>query len=474
MFKQNKYYQLVSNTLLFALGNLGSKFIVFILMPLYTNALSTSEYGISELVITLTNFLISFVTLSIQDATLRFALDKNNRPGEVLKNTIFVLAVGSLLTVMLYPFIKLYGAIEGWTQYVLILTVVYMIRNALSIYLKAIGKTKLFAIDSLSYTLLLMISNIVLLTHFKLGLKGYFYSIIISTIGSIILLVIFGDVTRECSYSKINRKLLKEMVVFSSPMIFNNVSWWIINSSDKIMVEYFVSVSASGIYSVASKIPSLLTTLSNIFNQAWIISSISEYDTSRDEKFYSNIFSIFNCMMVLSASLIILIIKPFMSIYIGKSFIESWQYVPLLLLGSTFQSYASFFGAIYTSAKKNISVMNTTLLAAIINIVLNAILIPAIGIQGAVIATVIAYFVVFVFRMIDSRKYINFSIRTGQVFMSIVVLTGQCILMITVDGSMRYFLSLICFLILLIIDRKTIKSLLERAKAYISKHQSTN
>ena len=89
MNKKNKYYQLIFNTVLFALGNVVSKFLVFILMPLYTNELSTAEYGVSELVLTGTNLLIPFVSVSIQDATLRFALDKKNDSGEVLKNTIF-------------------------------------------------------------------------------------------------------------------------------------------------------------------------------------------------------------------------------------------------------------------------------------------------------------------------------------------------------------------------------------------------
>jgi O-antigen/teichoic acid export membrane protein len=164
------------------------------------------------------------------------------------------------------------------------------------------------------------------------------------------------------------------------------------------------------------------------------------------------------------ASGIVLIIKPFMQIYVGTSFVESWQYIPLLLLGSIFQSYAAFFGAIYTSAKKNISVMSTTLVAAVINIGLNVILIPIIGIQGAVIATAIAYFVVFVFRMIDSQKYIQFDVQVKQVLLSMVILTGQCVLMITVNGWPRYITSAVCFAVLFVLNAKTIVLLLNMFK----------
>lgn len=459
------------NTVLFALGSLGSKFMVFLLMPLYTNTLTTAEYGVSELVITGTNLLIPFVSVSIQDATLRFALDKNNKSGEVLKNTVIILAIGSIVTCILYPLLCLYKAIEGWTQYLVILTIIYMVRNALSIYIKAIGKTVLYTVDSVLYTLLLMVSNIILLTVLKLGLKGYFYAIIISTVGSILFLCILGHLLSSCLKSHVNRLLLKEMIIYSLPMILNSVSWWVINSSDKVMIESFISASASGIYSVASKIPSILSTLTNIFNQAWIISSVSEYDTTRDGNFYSRIFTVFNCMLVLVASGIVLIIKPFMQIYVGVSFVESWQYVPLLLLGSIFQSYSAFFGAIYTSAKKNMSIMLTTLLAAATNIVLNAIMIPRIGIQGAVIATAIAYFVVFIFRMIDSQKYVQFKLQIGQVMLSMAVLSLQCVLMIILPGFIRYISSVLCFLLLAAMNKKTIVELIKMTNNKLKKEK---
>ncbi len=457
---KGKYHQLISNTLLFALGNFGSKFLVFLLVPLYTHVLTTAEYGISELVITGTNLLIPFVSVSIQDATLRFALDPNNDKRVVLKNTVFILAIGSVISCILYPVVGLYKAISDWSLYFVIITIVYMIRNALSVYIKAIGKSKLFAIDSIIYTGLLMVTNILFLTIMDWGLRGYFLATIVSTIVSIIILGIFGHVVRECIDSKVNFGLLKEMLIFSLPMVLNNVSWWIIHSSDKVMVQYYMSVGDSGIYSVAAKMPSIISTVTNIFNQAWVISSVSEYDTSRDTRFFTNIFNAFNCVLIMFAACIVAVIKPFMQIYVGSSFVSCWQFVPLLLLGSIFQAYATFFGAIYTSAKKNVSVMLTTLLAGIINIVLNALLIPAIGIQGAVIATAVSYLVVFNFRMIDSQKYIRFKIDFLRVGISVAILVIQSLLVIA-DWN-QYCISAICIISLVIINRKVIVELLNK------------
>ena len=454
---RGKYYQLVSNTLLFGLGNFGSKFLVFLLVPLYTNALTTAEYGISELVITGTNLLIPFVSVSIQDATLRFVLDPKCDRGVVLKNTVFMLSIGSVAACLLYPAVGLYDAIADWSGYFVVITIVYMIRNALSVYIKAIGKSKLFAIDSIVYTALLMVTNILFLTVFKWGLNGYFIATVSCTIVSIILLCVWGNVVKSCMQSKMDFSLLKEMIIFSLPMILNNVSWWIIHSSDKVMVQYMMSTGDSGIYSVASKMPSVISTVTNIFNQAWVISSISEYDTSRDSNFFTNIFSSFNCVLILFSAAIVAVIKPFMQIYVGADFVSCWQYVPLLLLGSIFQAYATFFGAIYTSAKRNVRVMMTTFLAAGINILLNALLIPTIGIQGAVIATAVAYLVVFIFRMIDSQKYIKFKIDFLRVGASVLILILQSLAVIS--DWFPYIVSAVSIVLLVLINLRSIKDL---------------
>ena len=74
--KDKKYKRLTINTILFSIGSLGPKVLVFCLVPLYTSLLTTKEYGDADLVTT-TVVLFSYIfTLNIGDAVLRFGLDK--------------------------------------------------------------------------------------------------------------------------------------------------------------------------------------------------------------------------------------------------------------------------------------------------------------------------------------------------------------------------------------------------------------
>ena len=72
--ERGKY--LAKNTIIFTLGNLGTKLIQFFLVPLYTNVLSTADYGVVDLVTTIGMVLAPILLLNINDGVMRFALDK--------------------------------------------------------------------------------------------------------------------------------------------------------------------------------------------------------------------------------------------------------------------------------------------------------------------------------------------------------------------------------------------------------------
>lgn len=108
--------------------------------------------------------------------------------------------------------------------------------------------------------------------------------------------------------------------------------------------------------------------------------------------------------MFIGTSLIVLILKVFMSVYVGAQFKESWRFVPLLLYGTTFYGFSLFFGAIYSAAKENVNVAVSTIVAAIINIGINLWLMRKYGVVVAAISTAISYLSISIFRIINSRR----------------------------------------------------------------------
>lgn len=466
MKQKNKL--LIKNTIIFAIGNIGARIIFFFLVPLYTNFLSTEEYGISELVITLSELIVPIVTLTIQDGVLRFGLSKNENKNDVIKNGLVIWLLGTVFLILLTPLFSFYKPISNWRWYLsayIVLKGLFLIEMN---YLKVRERNKHYAIISIVQALLLCALNIYLLAYAHLGIRGYLYANIIAFLITDIIVIIMSKTPTSFCRGKFDKQLIIEMLRFSIPMIFTNISWWIINSSDKIMVEAMISAAAVGLYTVAAKIPSLINVMVNIFAQAWGISAVKEYEENNDSAFYTNIYEKYSLLVFGVCIIAVSIMKPFMTIYVGNDFRQAWVYVPLLLVSATFSAIGGFFATLSSTIKKTSINMVTTLIGAALNVFVNFMLIPIIGIWGAVVGTVVAYFVVNISRIVIVRKYISVDINKSKLILNIVLIiihsiavSADCYVLMT---------SCISCVLFVFINYKQIKIIIEKVcKKILSK-----
>ncbi len=424
---QNKGLSLIKDILIFAVGSIGSKLILFLLVPLYTNYMTTDEYGTADLVFTVSQLLVPFVSVVIFDAVVRFGLMKTQKPQNVLLAAFVVITVGALVTVALTPLLRFYSAVSEWKWYFCVYTILNMILPVEMNYLKVKNRNSLYAAGGILQTLLLAVLNIILLTRYNLGVKGYLVSYIVAAAVTAVVLFFVGGIGKAIKDARFDKKLLFEMMAFSAPLILNNISWWAIHSSNKLMIELMLSASALGIYTVATKIPSLINVFISIFSQAWGISSIKEAEDGGDKSFYSEVMTVYSTLAFSAATVLILIIKPFMSLYVGEDFQSAWQYVPFLLVSAVFNAISSFYGSIYSAIKKTKNNMMTTLVAAVVNIIFNLVFIRLCGVWGAVIGTVAAYIVIALARIIDIQRFVKIHINWFAFGLNCVIILLQAL-----------------------------------------------
>lgn len=450
-----KYTRLLKDTLVFAIGSFASKLILFLLVPLYTNYLTQAEYGISDLVFTFSQLLIPVFSLTIYNAVLRFGLAKNEQKENVLAGGFIIFGIGSVICLAITPLFSFYEPLAEWKWYLTTYVVLSILNTIILNYIKVLGKNKLYAAISIIQTLFLAISNIVLLIGFKIGISGYLLSNIISCSVAIIVGFFASNIFKALKKSKVDFKVVKKMVAFAAPIIVNDLSWWLIHSTDKIMIQYMMNDSALGLYTVATKIPALINVVISIFVQAWGVSTILENESTNDPKFYSNIFRVYSFIAFGATIFLTLIIKDFMKIYVGSEFTEAWQYVPLLLASASFSAISSFYGSLYGAFKKNVSSMVTTMLAAAANILLNYFFIRMYGIWGAIIGTISAYFIIALLRMIDSRKFVKFKVGLLEYCLNGAIVLAQTILVSF--GFNIYIVSSCAIVLFLLANIRSIK-----------------
>lgn len=403
--RRNKY--LLKNTAIFAIGNFATKFIAFFLVPIYTNVLSTSDYGTVDLTVTLSNMLLPILTLNISDAILRFTLDKNAKKDSIIDFGVVVLAVATIIGIGIIPISILSDKISNYAIYFYFYLITLMYSQVLLVNLR--GKELLiqYSIGNFIHSLTIAVFNIIFLVVLNKGIEGYFIAYIISNVITAVYAFIVANVLSSLKKFSLDVELIKEMLKYSIVLIPTSFMWWIINSSDRIMVTYILGTAANGILAIAYKIPTLLSTITNIFTQAWMYSAINEKD-SKDEKEYTNrIFNgLFSIVMIIAAGLL-MIIRPFLSVYVSSSYSESWKYTPFLIIGFAFLTLATFISTSYNVHKDSKGFLYSGVCGAIINIIFNFLLIPVIGISGATIATCTSYIVVFIYRMNDTKKYVK-------------------------------------------------------------------
>lgn len=451
-----KWQKLGTNVILMSIGSIGSKLITFLMVPFYTAVLSTQDYGIADLIFTTVNLLAPLFTMTVSEAVLRFALDKSTDDRQVLTIGLSINTIGAVVLLCLSPLIGFIPSLQPYVGYFILYYLSYTFYNLVLNFTNGIGKVSLYTFASICQTIVLVVANIVSLLVFKLGIQGYLLSYVISYFCATLILFFGG---KEYHYwtspFQIKKEEVTKMMKYSLPMIPNTISWWVSNSSDKYMLAAICGVTINGIYSVAYKIPTILSVVFSIFMSAWRLSAVDDFGSKECQNFYSSVYRKIEGGIVIVAAGIILLNKYLASLLFSNEFYVAWVFVPVLVIAFMLHGLGEFFGSIYTSAQKTSVLFYSSFTGAICNVVMNAILIPLYGGLGAAIATLLSYLIILIFRMVHSRKIMPLHINVLHSITSFLLLLGMCIIQ-TVDIKYSFGFSSFIFLIIILVEKKLI------------------
>ena len=448
---QNSYSKLFSNTLIFAIGSFSSKFLVFLLLPLYTTALSKEQFGTVDLLVQTANLIIPIATLAIAESVIRFGLDKKHNKTAIFSSALGVVFIGLAIVGVILPFISQTKFIKGYAVLLFWYVATACIKLVITEFIRAKQYIKLYAFNGILTTFCMILFNIIFLVGFKWNINGYLLAIILSDTISIIFLFFIAELWKYISIKSINKKLLKQMLAFSIPLMPAMVMWWITNVSDRFLVRGFLGDDANGLYAAAYKLPTIVTTIYSMFSRAWNISAITEYNSKQKNKFYTNVFNSNQSVIYVVAAGILLLLIPMHSILVNEKFFEAYRFTPLLVVAAIFTCYSTFLGSIYSASKKSINTFVTISVAGVLNIILNIILIPHIGINGASLATLLSYLLVFILRIVDVNRFVRIKVDFSRMILSVAIILAMAISLIFMDKNL-YFVLIPCFALVLLIN----------------------
>jgi O-antigen/teichoic acid export membrane protein len=463
------YKKLTKNITVVAIGTFSSKLLNFFLVPLYTLTLTTSEYGVVDIMFVTINLLLPLFTGVIFEGLLRYALDPQYDKTKVLTTGIMVNLIGMITFLICSPIILLFDKIKNYYFLFIICFFIRIVYENLTYFTRGIEEIKVYSVSGIINTFLLLILNIIFLFYWELGIYGYMAANAIAYAISIMYIFFAARIYDYLPRSfHIDFSVIKEMLAYSVPMIPNSISWWVSNSSDKYLLTYFHGTTLTGLYSVAYKVPSIINALSSMFDKAWQISAVENFGSENSKKFYKEIYSKYTSFQVLCSSAIILFSHLIAKIMFRREFISAVAFVPILVIAVMFHAFSSFLGTIYTASKHTASLFYSTALGAILNIILNCILIPKYSGYGAAIATLFSYFFVYIYRMIHSKKFLNFKMEYINNLICFMLLGFQTYIHY-LNTSTSFIFSSIIFFLLLVLRRKFIVDIVSILKKNVLK-----
>lgn len=469
---QNKYKKLLSNSFLFMIAQFGSKVLMFIVVPLYTFLLTTNEYGVIELSTTTLTIAAPCCMLLIYDAVLRFSMTPDIPKEFILTSSIKVFLVGSFFALIVIPATKWIDSLSEYSVLIYFLIISYGLYYIVSQFAKGIN-VKIFVLCGILFTITFLGCNLFFIVLLKKGVWGYILSQIIGYIFSTLFVCLKLKIWKYIDLHIDTRAISKEMLQYSVLLIPNALVWWIIASANRYYIEVYLGSDANGIYGIAAKIPNIITMVGTIFIQAWQLSAIDEKEQNNNASsrkyFFTNVFGVYSCVLVLSSSLLIIICRPCLSIILSSSFYSAWKYVPILLVSSIYMMYAQYWSSLFIAEKSSKELSSSSIISGILSLLLNWILIPKLGLMGAVIVCLISCFIMWVLRVISARRYDMISINYKREVIALTTLIIQCIISLRCTNVISYIINISLFMIQTISYKSEITGMIKVGKSVIQK-----
>lgn len=416
---------LAKNTIIITIGKVCTQLITFFLLPLYTGILSTEEYGIVDLLNTLVSLMLPIITFQVEQAVFRELIEVRNNNEEktkIISTAVITVISQCILYLILFaiisPFIN--------NNYKLFLATNVITNIFLSLFqqiTRGLGDNKRYALGSFISALFIIIFNILFLVVFKLGANGMLLGTMCGQLVAIIYLFISLKLFYYIKLKEYKKDLIKKLWKYSIPLIPNAISWWIFNASDRVIVTSILSVDQNGILAASLKFSAVFITFYNIFNISWT-ESISIAINDDDIQTYFN--KTFNVIMNLFTAMAVGMIAcmPFVfPIMINDKFAAGYGLVPISIIASLFNVVVGLVSVIYVAKKNTKAIANTSIVAAVINIIVHLALIKFVGLYAAVVSTFASFFVMSIYRLIDIKKrYFEIKIEKKLIFKSIPIL----------------------------------------------------
>ena len=460
--KKNK--ALLTGTITYAIGSFGTKFLSFLIVPLYTYFIQPADLGDYDLLVTTVGLLSPLLTMKISDAAYRWIINEKENEIPYISATYKLLIRNCFLCALLLFGINHFIPI-WYCYYFTAILVGDRILECLQKLLRGLKNQKLFAVSGVFHTAVLVGLNFYKVCILKQGVIALLQSNAISLFATIALILILEKRLRKIDFRPNYKQQQKEMLHYSIPLVPSALSWWVMGTSDRYVVRLFINSAANGIYSVAHKFPSILQMIFSMFNNAWTDMALAELGNGEQSEEYTK--SVFQQLYKLSFGMVFVLIpltKLVMNVILSDSYKVASIYTGFLYLGTVFQGFSSFNSIGYLQGKKTGGTAKTSVYGALVNLIVDFLCIKFIGLFAAALSTFLGFFVMWITRTRDIKDVfpVHVDWKLFSAYLIIGITLAMCI--IWTNNTIDLMLSIVAGVFFLFDNRNSLKLVLHMVK----------
>lgn len=447
---------LLKNAIIYSLGRVLPQAVNFVLLPIYSDYLSPTQYGIIESMVVFSTMLTVVLSFGTERSMFRIYYDyKEEIEKKRLVGNITILVMISsafflALTFILHEFIsKIYSEIPFEPYFVYAILIAYA--TSFAYIPQTLFQVKENAFAFFITSILSFLLEILLTIYFLIIRKEEAIGLLkAKLIANAFMFPFYVYVIKRESIFRLDRVIIKNIFLFSLPMMPILLTSWVMNMSNRVFIENYFTLREVGIFSMASKLSSVATILLGALFTAYN-PMFYRLASNEDQLIAKNKIQELNQLLVVAIFMVSFVVVLFSKeavFILNRRYQEAVLYIPILVLSNGLNYLAGIYSLMIYQNKKSSVIMYIYIIGAIFSIIFNYILVPQFGAFGASWVNVIASLVILFLSIYYAKK--NYYIPLQYTYILLGLAISIIILYINnyVNISISFFIAKIILVIL--------------------------
>lgn len=438
----NKIFKFIKTFSIYFLGTILTKLITFILLPLYSNKLSTDQFGYYDYTITILTIVVGVVCIEVWTGAIRFLLLREEKEEKARVVCSSIVLVGASLAILVIVFFVLRYMFDiPYLNYIALYSIFYLFQSLYAAFIRGYQRNKDFVISGLLSSLTNFLINVYFIGFKNCGLEFLYLAF---AAGALVQIVYIE--TRIHTMSSVRRKywdslLFKRLFFFCLPLFINSISYWVLTSYSKVIIINQLGSSANGIYSMGLRFASAITLVTSVLSLAWQEMVFSEKE---DQKLlYTNGLTMYYHLIIYALIIVLPILKYAYPLLINDKYIAAMTILPICLLNTLVNAYADFTGKIIIAENQTKLIFVSSVCGAAACVLLAQGLVGRTGIIGVVTAIFVGFLLSILLRIIWLLYAFKGQVVVKDILIPAVQLIVTVVLYYVCDGAMYIIASVL-------------------------------